>query len=112
MILYGRLLHRIKVEDSLWTINKGDRTEVHINLEKTKEIMWKSVFEVYYLINTAEPLIKDPWRGGHNGNHLSPKDKLQAHKFSHIVNASLRRTQWLALMCPLFNLQRFYYRAL
>ena len=39
-------MHRIKVEDSLWTINKGERTEVHINLEKTKEVMWKSVFEV------------------------------------------------------------------
>ena len=46
VIICGRLLHRVKVEDSLWTVNKGEKTEVHINLEKTKEVMWKSVFEV------------------------------------------------------------------
>ena len=30
----------------MWTVDK-DSKDIHINLEKTKETMWKSVFEVY-----------------------------------------------------------------
>lgn len=41
-VLDGQLLNRIKVEDSLWNLDKGTSV-VQINLEKTKEIMWKSV---------------------------------------------------------------------
>ena len=36
------LLHRIKVLESMWSVDKNC---VLINLEKTKEIMWKSVLE-------------------------------------------------------------------
>ena len=38
------LLHKIKVEESLWSVDK-DRSLLTINLEKTKEIMWKSVLQ-------------------------------------------------------------------
>eukprot|EP00731_Ephydatia_muelleri_P028426 Em0020g70a len=38
----GQLLNRIKVEDSLWNLDKGSGV-LQINLEKTKEMMWKSV---------------------------------------------------------------------
>lgn len=38
------LLNKVKVEESMWTVDK-DRSLLTINLEKTKEIMWKSVFE-------------------------------------------------------------------
>lgn len=45
VLLGGQLLHRIKVEESMWSLDK-DASVVHINVEKTKEIMWKSVFTV------------------------------------------------------------------
>lgn len=38
------LLHKIKIDDSLWSVDK-DRSLLTINLEKTKEIMWKSVLK-------------------------------------------------------------------
>lgn len=44
ILLQGRLTNRIKVEESMWTVDK-DSKDIHINLEKTKETMWKSVFE-------------------------------------------------------------------
>lgn len=40
----GPFLHKVKVEDSLWSIDK-ENGYLTINLEKTKEIMWKSVLE-------------------------------------------------------------------
>ena len=48
ILLQGRLTNRIKVEESMWTVDK-DSKDIHINLEKTKETMWKSVFEVYIM---------------------------------------------------------------
>ena len=38
------LLHRVKVEESMWNLDR-DNGYVQVNLEKTKEIMWKSVLE-------------------------------------------------------------------
>ena len=38
------LLHKIKVDDSLWSVDKA-RSLLTINLEKAKEIMWKSVLQ-------------------------------------------------------------------
>jgi len=38
------LLHKIKVEESVWTIDSA-RSLLTVTLEKTKEIMWKSVFK-------------------------------------------------------------------
>ena len=40
----GQLLHKIKVDDSMWSIDNTNN-KLTVNLEKTKEIMWKSVFE-------------------------------------------------------------------
>ena len=37
-------LHKVKVEESMWTVDK-DRNVLTITLEKTKEIMWKSVLK-------------------------------------------------------------------
>lgn len=37
------LLYKVKVEDCVWTIDNS-KLCLTINLEKTKEIMWKSVF--------------------------------------------------------------------
>lgn len=42
VVVDGQLLNRIKVEDSLWNLDKGSGV-LQINLEKTKEMMWKSV---------------------------------------------------------------------
>lgn len=42
MLIDKPLLHKIKVDDSMWSMDK-DRSLLTINLEKTKEIMWKSV---------------------------------------------------------------------
>ena len=42
LLLDGQLVNRIKVEDSLWNLDKGTGV-VQINLEKAKEAMWKSV---------------------------------------------------------------------
>jgi hypothetical protein len=44
VVLNGRLLYKVKVEESMWSLDK-DSCAVHINLEKNKEMMWKSVFE-------------------------------------------------------------------
>ncbi|XP_064406261.1 nudC domain-containing protein 3-like [Halichondria panicea] len=43
LLLESRLLHKIKVEDSMWLLDSAKRCLV-ITLDKTKEIMWKSVF--------------------------------------------------------------------
>lgn len=58
IILNGQLLNRIKVEESLWSLDKGANL-VHINLEKTKEIMWKSVFEVNWFLSLICHLLTD-----------------------------------------------------
>lgn len=42
VMIDGQLLNRIKVEDSLWNLEKGTGL-LQINLEKAKEMMWKSV---------------------------------------------------------------------
>ena len=44
LVLDGALLNRVKVEDSMWNVDRESST-LCINLEKTKEIMWKSVLE-------------------------------------------------------------------
>ena len=44
MVIDGKLLHKVKVDDSLWSIDSTNNY-LTINLEKTKEIMWKSVLE-------------------------------------------------------------------
>ena len=38
------LLHRVKVEESMWNLDR-ENGYIQVNLEKTKEIMWKSVLE-------------------------------------------------------------------
>ena len=43
-LMDGQLLHRVKVEESMWSVDKASR-HIYINLEKQKDIMWKSVFE-------------------------------------------------------------------
>ena len=45
VIIDKPLLHRVKVDDSMWSIETGNGCCIYINLEKTKEIMWKSVLE-------------------------------------------------------------------
>ena len=45
VIIDKPLLHRVKVEESMWSIETGNGCCIYINLEKTKEIMWKSVLE-------------------------------------------------------------------
>ena len=40
----GSLLNRVKVEDSMWSVDKASH-HIFINLEKQKETMWKSVFQ-------------------------------------------------------------------
>lgn len=42
VVIDGQLLHKVKVDDSLWSIDSTNHY-LTINLEKTKEIMWKSV---------------------------------------------------------------------
>lgn len=44
VVIDGRLLHKVKVEDSMWSIDSTNNY-LTINLEKTKEVMWKSVLE-------------------------------------------------------------------
>jgi hypothetical protein len=44
VVIDKALLHKVKVEESMWSIDKG-RSLLTINLEKTKEIMWKSVLK-------------------------------------------------------------------
>ena len=44
VILDGKLLNKVKVDDSMWNIDRETAT-LCINLEKVKEIMWKSVLE-------------------------------------------------------------------
>ena len=45
MIIDKPLLHRVKVEESMWSIETDNGCCIYINLEKTKEVMWKSVLE-------------------------------------------------------------------
>ena len=44
VVIDGPLLHRVKVEESMWSVDKASR-HIYINLEKQKEIMWKSVIQ-------------------------------------------------------------------
>ena len=43
MVLDADLLYKVKVDECVWIIDNSKRC-LTINLEKTKEIMWKSVF--------------------------------------------------------------------
>ena len=45
VLIDGQLLHRVKVEDCMWSVDKKAHL-IHIDLEKAKELMWKSIFEV------------------------------------------------------------------
>lgn len=42
VVIDGELLHKIKVEESMWSIDNTNHY-LTVNLEKTKEVMWKSV---------------------------------------------------------------------
>ncbi len=44
LLIDKSLLHKIKVEESVWTIDSA-RKLLTVTLEKTKEVMWKSVFK-------------------------------------------------------------------
>lgn len=45
VLIDGQFLHRIKVEDSMWSVDKKAQL-IHIFMDKAKELMWKSLFEV------------------------------------------------------------------
>ena len=44
MVLDGKLTNKVKLDDSMWNVDRETST-LCINLEKVKEIMWKSVLE-------------------------------------------------------------------
>ena len=44
MVLDGKLTNRVKVDESMWNVDRETST-LCINLEKSKELMWKSVLE-------------------------------------------------------------------
>ena len=43
-MLDGKLTHRVKVDESMWNVDR-EACILCINLEKCKELMWKSVLE-------------------------------------------------------------------
>ncbi|CAI8016867.1 Nuclear movement protein nudc [Geodia barretti] len=44
VVLDGKLTNRVKVDESMWNVDRETST-LCINLEKSKELMWKSVLE-------------------------------------------------------------------
>lgn len=44
VVLDGKLIERVKVDDSIWNVDR-ETSILCINLEKSRELMWKSVLE-------------------------------------------------------------------
>ena len=70
--------------------------------------------DIYVIIVTVEPPIKDPLRRGHNKNNLSTNDTLQSPNVHFPIflirfepskeqTTSLQKPKWLAPTCPLFR---------
>ena len=44
VVIDGKLTYKVKVDESMWNVDRESST-LCINLEKVKELMWKSVVE-------------------------------------------------------------------
>lgn len=56
----GKLTNRVKVDESMWNVDRETCT-LYINLEKAKELMWKSVLEGEKEIDITKVRLGSSW---------------------------------------------------